>query len=478
MNLLQKFQQFIINENLFLPKDKLLLAVSGGIDSVVLCELCQQAGYDFVMAHCNFQLRGQESARDEQFVKALGEKYNKEVLIKQFETEKYAIEKKISIQVAARELRYKWFFEILNSKSSNGGILTHDSQLTTRNSPLATSHLPTGQAGSTLTHLATAHHLNDNIETMLMNFFKGTGIAGLRAMLPKQGPLVRPLLFAKKEAIEKFAEENKLGWVEDSSNQLDKYSRNYFRHQVIPLVQQIYSEAESNLANSLQRFRDIEILYYQSIQQHKKNLLEYKANEVYIPVLKLKKTAPLNSVVYEIIKDYQFSVAQTEEVIHLLDSDTGKYVQSSTHRVIKNRRWIVITPLQATESQAILIESTGKMDFQTGSIELTEQTSSGFRISASPHLACLNSDAIQFPLLLRKWKSGDYFYPLGMKKKKKLSRFFIDNKLSATDKEKVWVIEMNKKIIWVVGYRIDDRFKIMPSAKNILTITFSKAVNV
>ena len=458
MNLLQKFQQFIINENLFLPKDKLLLAVSGGIDSVVLCELCHQAGYDFVVAHCNFQLRGQESVRDEQFVTALGEKYNKQVLVKQFETEKYAIEKKISIQVAARELRYEWFFEILNSKTSNGEALTHNSQLPT--------------------HLATAHHLNDNIETMLMNFFKGTGIAGLRGMLPKQGPLVRPLLFAKKEAIEKFAEENKLGWVEDSSNQSDKYSRNYFRHQVIPLVQHIYPEAENNLAKNLQRFRDTELLYHQSIQRYKKKLLAYKENEVHIPVLKLKKMVPLNTVVYEIIKDFSFSAAQTEEVIQLLDSDTGRYIQSSTHRIIKNRSWIIITPLHEKTTQIILIESPGKLDFQMGSIELAEQTNSGFKIPAAPHIACLNGAAIKFPLLLRKWKSGDYFYPLGMKKKKKLARFFIDNKFSATEKEKIWVIETDKKIIWVVGYRIDDRFKIMPSTKNILTIAFSKAVNV
>jgi tRNA(Ile)-lysidine synthase len=456
MSLLHLFQEFIIKENLFSPKDKLLLAVSGGVDSVVLCELCQLAGYDFVIAHCNFQLRGQESEKDERFVRSLGEKYAKEVLVKRFETEKYASEKKISIQVAARELRYEWFFGLVDSHQPGvKGNETNDSPLTTHHSPLTT-------------HLLTAHHLDDNIETMLLNFFKGTGIAGLRGMLPKQGKLLRPLLFAKKEELKKFAGENQLSWTEDSSNQSNKYSRNYFRNQVIPLIQNIYPEAEKNLANNLQRFRDIEMLYYQSVDLHKKKLLVYKNNEVYIPVLKLKKAEPLVSVVYEIIKDYHFSSSQVHEVIVLLDNETGKYVQSATHRVIKNRNWIIISPNQTTASANILIEAPGVTELGIGNLELRVLPNYQLQIPASSNIACLNAAQITFPLLLRAWKAGDYFYPLGMKKKKKLSRFFIDQKLSKTDKEKVWVLEMNKKIVWVLGYRIDDRFKITPGTKEIL----------
>jgi tRNA(Ile)-lysidine synthase len=243
-------------------------------------------------------------------------------------------------------------------------------------------------------------------------------------------------------------------------------------------VQHIYPEAENNLAKNLQRFRDTEVLYLQSIQRHKKELLVYKENEVHIPVIKLKKTVPLNTVMHEIIKAYNFSAAQTAEVIHLMDSGSGKYVQSATHRIIKNRQWMIITPLLATVSRTILIESEGTFHFEMGAIGLAVQTNSGFQIPASPNIACLNRDEIKFPLLLRKWKAGDYFYPLGMKKKKKLSRYFIDNKLSATEKEKIWVLEMNRKIIWVIGQRIDDRFKIFPSTKQVLTITFSKTVNV
>jgi len=451
MSLLQEFRVFIQQENLFSANDRLLLAVSGGVDSVVLCELCRQAGYDFVIAHCNFQLRGTESERDEAFVRGLAEKYGTPILVKKFETEQYALTQKISIQVAARELRYAWF------------------------------DLETSGLSREPSHIVTAHHLGDNIETMLMNFFKGTGIAGLRGILPRQGKIVRPLLFAKKEQLQQFAEEHQLVWAEDSSNQSDKYARNYFRHQIIPLIIKLYPEAENNLAANLQRFKDIELLYHQSIGQHKKKLLEYKGNEVHIPVLKLRKAVPLDSIVYEIIKSHSFTADQVNEVIALLDSETGRYVQSSTHRIIKNRNWLIIAPVQNKEAANILIEQTGKLEFGSeglgGYLELGLLLNPPAQISVSSNVALLDASTIKFPLLLRKWKTGDYFYPLGMKKKKKLARFFIDQKLSKTDKEKVWVLEMDKRIIWVVGLRIDDRFKITASTKQWLRIQ-SEAVNV
>lgn len=473
MTLLQKFQQFILTENLFSAEDDLLLAVSGGIDSVVLCELCQQAGYGFVMAHCNFQLRGAESERDEQFVQQLAKKYGKHILIKRFDTEQYAVQHKVSIQVAARELRYDWFLDIVNSRKSivgsqygqtEGIRLTHNhSRLTPDASYLTTHH-------SRLSTIVTAHHLDDNIETLLMNFFKGTGIAGLRGMLPKQGKIIRPLLFAKKEIIRQFAGDHQLTWVEDSSNQQDKYARNYFRHQLIPLVKSLYPEAENNLAHNLDRFKDIEVLYQQSVELHKKKLLEPRGNEMHIPALKLLKTQPLHSVVFEIIKEYQFGPQQVEEVIGLLKSDTGKYVQSDTHRIIKNRNWLIIAPKQTTEADNILIEGPGLVAFGRnglgGKLELTMVPGSPVKIPAANDVALLDAAAISFPLLLRKWRTGDYFYPLGMKKKKKLARFFIDQKLSKTEKEKVWVLESNKKIIWIVGQRIDDRFKITTQTKD------------
>ena len=458
MNLLKKFTDFIKKENLFQPKDKLLLAVSGGVDSVVLCELCKLVGFDFVIAHCNFQLRGEESKRDEQFVRELTKKYNVEIFVKKFDTEKYAEENKLSIQVAARELRYGWFNQIVNGQlsmvNSHAGFIRH--------SPL------------TIHHILTAHHANDNIETLLINFFKGSGISGLRGILPKHGNIIRPLLFAKKEELIEFAKENNLSYVEDSSNVSDKYTRNYFRNQLIPSVQKVFPQVEDNLLNNIQRFKDIETLYQQSIQLHKKKLLEKKGEEIHIPVLKLFKSDPLPTIVYEIIKDFGFTSNQTEDVIKLLNSDSGKYVQSHTHKIIKNRNWLIITSSLTTVAENILIEEEDKVvEFLNGKLEMKQISAAGYKLSGSESIAQLDSDEIKFPLLLRKWKQGDYFYPLGMKKKKKLSRFFIDQKLSLTEKENIWVLEMNKKIIWIVGKRIDERFKITPKTKNILKISLS-----
>ncbi len=452
-----------------------MLAVSGGVDSVVLCELCKQAGYDFVIAHCNFQLRGAESERDENFVMELGKKYAVEVLIKKFDTEKYAGENKLSIQVAARELRYKWFDEILQKLKTE--------------SVSAESKSPRRGVGG----LLTAHHANDNMETLLMNFFKGTGINGLHGILPKQGNIIRPLLFAKKEELIGFATGNKLEFVEDSSNASDKYSRNYFRNELIPALQKVFPQVEDNLINNIDRFREIELLYRQSVEMQKKKLLEQKGNEIHIPILKLMKTKPLHTIVYEIIKDYGFTAHQTEDVTALLKSESGKYIQSVSHRIIKNRNWLVITPNQTMEATNILIEDEGNLEFAVGSLQIKKifpsdqgiragnnqysrpNGSSGRAILNNQLVGQLNADEIKFPLLLRKWKKGDYFYPLGMQKKKKLSRFFIDQKLSITEKEKTWVIEMDKKIIWVVGLRIDDRFKIKPGTKNILQLSLTLA---
>jgi len=443
MDLFSAFKNYIVKEDLFSSGEPLLLAVSGGLDSVVLCALCQEAGYDFVIAHANFQLRGEESERDEQFVRQLGTRYGKEVLVRRFDTVSYIHEFKCSIQVAARALRYEWFKSIIT-------------------------------ANPAMTRVVTAHHQDDNIETLLMNFFKGTGISGLRAMLPLQGIIARPLLFAPRALLHEFALNRDLSWVEDSSNTSDKYTRNYFRHQLIPLVQEVYPAALQNLADNIGRFREIEQVYRQSIEQQKKKLLEYAGNEVFIPVLKLKKATPLLTLVYEIIHPYGFSPAQAEAVISLLDSDPGKYVSSATYRILKDRNWLIISPLQTMLAENILIETPHeKLVYEQGFLTLKIQpadTDPAYLKGLPDSTACLDAAAIQFPLLLRKWQPGDYFYPLGMRKKKKLARFFIDNKLSLAEKEKTWVIEMNKKIIWIVGRRIDDRFRVTTGTRQVLTI--------
>lgn len=454
MSLLEKFIKNVQQQNLFQKNDLLLLAVSGGMDSVALCELCFQAGFHFEIAHCNFQLRGEESERDEKFVRHLGERYGTKVFVKKFDTKEYAEKNKISIQVAARELRYKWFGELLKSQTALN-IYGESSLL-----PIQPSRF-----------LLTGHHANDNIETLLLNFFKGTGIKGLQGILAKKQNIIRPLLFAKKEEILTFLRENNLEFVEDSSNASDKYTRNYIRNQVIPSLQKAFPQVEDNLIHNFERFSEIEILYYQAIQLHKKRLIEQKGNELHIPVLKLLKTQPLKTIVFEIIKEFGFTSRQTEEVINLIKSESGKYISSSTHKIIKNRNWLIIAPQNVLDSAYILFdEEVGEIEFELGKLRIQDQNSKPAKIPSSNLIAAVDAKEIKFPLLLRKWKQGDYFYPLGMQKKKKLSKFFIDQKKSLSDKEKIWVLESNKRIVWIVGERIDDRFKITDKTELFLFI--------
>ncbi len=240
MDLQRNFHDFIEKERLFTPDDRLLLAVSGGVDSVALCELFHLSGLSFVIAHCNFGLRGEESLRDEEFVRRLADRYHRDILVKTFDTTVVAADRQLSVQAAARELRYTWFSELVRD-----GIARY---------------------------VVTAHQLDDNIETLLMNFFKGTGIAGLRGMLPRQGIVVRPLLFAGRADILEFVHQRGLVWVEDSSNFEDKYTRNFFRHQLIPLVEKAYPAATRNLAGNIGRFRAIELIYRDSIDRQKKKI--------------------------------------------------------------------------------------------------------------------------------------------------------------------------------------------------------------
>lgn len=455
-SLLQRFRNFIGQENLFQKQDFLLLAVSGGVDSAVLCELCHQAGYSFAIAHCNFNLRDEESERDEEFVGNLSEMYGVPFYLKKFDTKDYASAKKVSIQVAARELRYAWFDELLTNTPKDEGRQVY---------------------------LLTAHHADDNVETLLMNFFKGTGIRGLRGMLPKKKKIIRPLLFAQKEELLAFAREQNCHFVEDSSNLSDKYTRNYFRNQLIPALQKVYPAVENNLLHNLSRNRDIEILYDQAITLHKKRLLEYRENEIHIPVLKLLKTEPRSTILYEILRDFSFTVGQTPGVEKLLVSESGRYITSSTHRVIRNRKWLIITPLKEDLSGHILIEEDKKnMAFDRGVLTITyckmEDDSLDKiieRYSDNTKYAVINADQLSFPMLLRQWKHGDYFYPLGMRKKKKISRFLTDLKKSLVGKENTWVLESHYRVVWVVGNRIDDRFRISPSTKRLCIIEFNKS---
>lgn len=412
------------------------MTVSGGVDSVVLCHLCKRAGYDFGIAHCNFQLREEDSARDEKFVQALAGELGVPFHLVQFETKQYAEEKKQSTQEAARELRYKWF-EKIRAEEGYDFILT-------------------------------AHHADDNIETVLMNFFRGTGITGLTGIKPINGKIRRPLLFAKRAELESYLKNNQLQFVQDETNLHDDYTRNYFRNTVLPQISNVYPEVQQNLLNNIERFKDVEALYRNEIERHQKKLLQKKGSDFLIPVLLLQKTPAYQTVLLEMVKSFGFKASQLPELIGLLESQPGKYMLSSTHRVLKDRKHLVISALNEIPSAAVIIEEEGRYLFAGGT--LCVRATSQEDISRNENIASINASLVEYPLILRPWRTGDYFYPLGMQKKKKVSRFLIDKKLSLAEKERIWVVEMDKKIIWVVGHRIDDRFKITDNTTAVLRL--------
>lgn len=440
MNLEKAFGEYIRSGQLFTSGDKLLLAVSGGVDSMVLCELCHRAGFTFGIAHCNFQLRGEESDRDEAFVKDAALRYNASFHVIRFDTKRLAEEKKLSTQEMARELRYRWFEELRQSTPYD--------------------------------FVLTAHHADDNIETVAMNFFRGTGIRGIRGMEPGQDHLVRPLLFARRKQLEEFAQSENIRFVTDKTNREDHYTRNYFRLQILPLVEQVFPGTGENLLHNISRFRDVETLYHEAVTRHKKKLMVQAGKEIHIPVLQLKKTPACQTVLFEILSAYDFSAAQSTEALSLLDSETGRYISSETHRLIRNRQWLIIAPVENNAEGLVLIEGPGKWNVGPVSMVIEQLKWENQPWPKDPNITYLDAAEIKFPLILRRWKQGDYFYPLGMPKKKKLARFFIDQKLSRTQKENIRVLEMDKKIVWIPGYRIDDRFKVTGKTMQVLKMSF------
>lgn len=474
-DLQQRFVAYLKANQLFNSKDRLLLAVSGGLDSSVLCALCKQAGFSFSIAHCNFGLRGDESLRDEAFVRGLAVTYSVPVMVRQFDTAAFAQKEKLSIQVAARKLRYNWFKDLIQDAWVFDGdrwVLEKEALKATAEDPFESVEQ---QAPLQHKYLLTAHHLDDNIETVAMHFFKGTGIGGLRGILPKNKKIVRPLLFARRKELEIFAKDHNLTWVEDSSNSSTKYTRNFFRNELLPLIEEKVPQAMENIADSIPRFGEAEMLYRQAVGVHKKNLLEYKGAEVHIPVRKLAKVQPLNTVVYEIIKDFGFGPAQVGDVVRLLESETGKYVRSGSHQVLRHRSWLILAPCSPIEQTVVLLEGTsGTMPFEGGTI-LWQQINVPKHLDADPNVAYIDAKEVQYPLVLRRWKQSDYFYPLGLGKKKKVARFLSAQKLSSTAKEQLWVLQSGNRIAWVAGLRIDDRFKVLPHTKAVLKIVIAQS---
>ena len=406
----------------------IILAASGGRDSTVLASLCSEAGLPFKLAHCNFHLRGEESARDEAFVCALGKKYGVEVLVKGFDTEKYASENHLSIQEAAREQRYEWFNELAEMEGAT---------------------------------IFTAHHRDDSIETLLMNFFRGTGLSGLTGIPERNGRIFRPLLAFSGEELATYAREKKLQWVEDSSNASSKYTRNYLRNELIPALEKVFPGVRSNLGGNIERFSEIGSLYRQAIGMIRSKMIKQKGSEWHLPVKQLLQFNN-RALVYEIIREFGFGEKQVDELIRLGKSESGRYIASPSGewRVIRHRHWFIFSPKAGDGQENLVIEEEATtVHFAGKKLEVKKVPSR--EVSGESTLAFVEPGLLRFPLLLRKKKTGDYFYPFGMNKKKKLSRFFIDQKLSASAKENVWVLENGDgRIIWVVGLRIDERFRV------------------
>ena len=442
--MLQAFKAYIGSAGLFGQSDRILLAVSGGVDSVAMVRLFSDAGYNFGIAHVNFGLRGEESDGDEAFVKNLAEQAGVPIFIKHFSTKQYASDHKISIQMAARDLRYAWFEEIV--------------------------------AEHGFSSVATAHHLDDQAETFFINLLRGTGISGMHGILPKQGKIIRPLMFTTREKIMSFALDLNLDWREDRSNKSRKYLRNKLRLDVLTELYKINPLFSYKLNESISHLRDVETIYNYHIAGVTADLVQHTANGILISIDWIYEYQPHNTYLFELLKPYGFSYPVVKEIVRSLDTFSGKIFYSSTHRLLRDRENFIIQPLTelSVDPFAGEVFSIGR---NSTNIEhpvclITHETDEISDLPmGKPSIACLDLDKLQFPLKLRKWEKGDWFMPLGLKGKKKLSDFFINQKMSLSDKEKTWLLLSGEDIVWVIGKRIDNRFRITPKTKKAFVIT-------
>ena len=437
--------KMINNHGVFSKSDTILVACSGGVDSVVLCYLLQKEGYAFEIAHCNFQLRGNESVRDEMFVRQLGQTLNVKVNVILFDTNGHATTNKLSTQVAARELRYGWFNELL--------ITNPD-----------------------LKYIATAHNANDNAETAAMNFFKGTGISGLHGILPVNNKIVRPILHWTRQEIELFAKENKINWVEDSSNAGTKYTRNHFRHNVYPVIEKNISNAVNNVNATIGHMREAEILYNERIEEYRQLLIDNSGDYPTIAIEKLRGVKAVSTVLYELLKEFGFQPDQVPYVIELLDAQSGKYVAGTGYKITKNRDDLMIVPVEPFVFNGLFFSKHDvRITLPNGQLhlELTDRNNIQ-TFKNDRNIVYLDADLIKENLNIRLWQDGDYFYPLGMSSKKKIARFLIDVKVAVADKDKTFVLEHNGDIVWLVNHRADNRYRVTSDSKQVLVITFNK----
>ena len=432
-------------ENLFLnhlkknfpsiPVSKLIIAVSGGVDSIVLFHLCLKLKLNFFVAHCNFKLRKKESDLDEKFVRDLAIKHNIKFYTKSFNTKKLSNNDNKSIQMVARELRYSWFEEL--SKELN------------------------------VKHILTAHHLDDSLETFLINLSRGSGIDGLLGIPEVNDTVYRPLLIFKKDEILSYAKENKITWREDSSNKKREYLRNQIRLEVIPKLKEINPNLLDNFSKSIDRLQQSKSIIKDKMDDFIKNVSFTRDEKIYFEINKIKKVSNIDAYLYELLKKYNFT--QWDDIRDLLDSQSGKQIISKTHKLLKDREYLILVKNSEVENKSLLINKSSKeVAVSVGKIKV----SIAKKISKEDSdVIYLDSAKLDFPLRVRNVLSGDYFYPFGMNGKKKVSKYLKDKKISVFDKDKVLILETSKnKIIWVVGMRLDDRFSVTDNTKEITKI--------
>ena len=435
--MLTKFQSHI-NENLpFLKKKKLLLATSGGIDSMVLLHLCHQLELDIRVAHCNFQLRGDESDKDENFVKSQTDRLQIPIFIKKFDTKSYAEKEKLSIQVVARNLRYEWFNTLLINNDYD--------------------------------YILTAHHLDDSLETFLINFTRGSGLDGLTGIPQQNGSIVRPILPFSRTEIEIFAKENNVEWREDSSNTSDNYLRNKLRHDVIPMLKKINPSLLHSFENTISNLKQAQSLVDDASRIIYQKVVTDINFQKRINLTELIQLPNYHAYLYQWLEPLGFS--DWDSINDLATAQSGKQIHSRNHTLLKDRNELIVFPKQEFEKTTLFLiekeQNEIKFPLKMAFCNVDEIS------NQATNTIFVDENKLQYPLVIRKWKEGDWFYPLGMNGKKKLSKFFKDEKFSLLDKSNTWILCSENQIVWVIEKRQDERFKVTEETTKILKINYT-----
>ncbi|MGE0771663.1 MAG: tRNA lysidine(34) synthetase TilS [Cyclobacteriaceae bacterium] len=431
---MEGFVEFIEHHQLCQREDKVLLGVSGGVDSMAMLHLFHEHGFNVGVAHCNFCLRGKDSDEDERLVKKYCADRSVPFFSKRFETKYHAREKGISIQMAARQLRYNWFEELLKSERYNC--------------------------------LATAHHLNDNVETVLLNLVRGTGLAGLAGIPLKTERVFRPLLqYSKKEILE-YAKSNQIPWRADASNESDDYQRNLLRNQVIPILRQLNPNLEETFVRNMERLAGAKETLDVYVRELRKKYLSHKGAHLRISKKVFSDVPAPAFVLWQFTKEFGFSYEQMNVICAAIQRQPGAQFLSSSHRLVVDREHLMVESLGQSWTEVTI--ASDHLIARLGPWQLQFQLAEPGHISHDKNEATLDRGRIEFPLTWRKWRPGDAFVPLGMQQKKKLSDFLIDSKVSVPEKDQATVLESGGEIVWVVGHRIDDRFKVTDQTTEVI----------